>query len=121
MSDSISSLDYVEQLVKRYRASGMTRKYFAARSGISVSTLDRYVRRERDGSLPAAFAPSRNLPVEIAAPEEAASRASAPAASTGLRIRLANGRALEVERGFDAGLLLEVLAVLEENARGERA
>jgi hypothetical protein len=34
---------------------------------------------------------------------------------------LANGRALEIERGFDAGLLLEVLTVLEENARGERA
>ena len=121
MSDSISSLDYGEQLVKRYLASGMTRKDFAARSGISVSKLDCYVRRERNGSLPTAFAPSRILPVEIAAPEEAVSRASAHAAPTGLRIRLANGRALEVERGFDAGLLLEVLAVLEENARGERA
>jgi transcriptional regulator with XRE-family HTH domain len=47
MSDSYSSLDYGEQLVRRYRASGLTRKEFAERSGISVSTLDYYVRRER--------------------------------------------------------------------------
>jgi transcriptional regulator with XRE-family HTH domain len=40
-------LDYGEQLVKRYRASGLTRKEFAERSGISVSTLAYYVRRER--------------------------------------------------------------------------
>ncbi|MCC6263734.1 MAG: helix-turn-helix transcriptional regulator [Bryobacterales bacterium] len=75
MKDSNSSLDYGEQLVMRYRASGMTRKDFAARSGISVSTLDYYVRRERKASLPVAFAPSRLLPVALVASEEAASQA----------------------------------------------
>ena len=121
MNDSNSSLDYGEQLEMRYRASGMTRKGFAARSGVSVSTLDYYVRRERKASLPVAFAPSRILPVEFVASEETTLQAGAPAAPAGIRIRLADGRALEIERGFDAGLLLEVLTVLEENARGERA
>ncbi|MCC6262241.1 MAG: helix-turn-helix transcriptional regulator [Bryobacterales bacterium] len=116
MNDSISSLDYGEQLVMRYRASGMTRKDFAARSGVSVSTLDTYVRRERKASLPDAFAPGRLLPVEIAAPEEVTLHVSAPTASAGIRIRLANGHALEVECGFNAGLLLEVLAVLNSSA-----
>ena len=32
MSDSFLFLDYGEQLVKRYRASGLTRKEFAERS-----------------------------------------------------------------------------------------
>lgn len=121
MSDLFGSLDYGEQLLRRYRASGMSRKGFAARSGISVSTLDYYVRRERKACLPVAFAPSRILPVEFLASEETTLQANSPAAPAGIRIRLANGRALEIERGFDAGLLLEVLAVLEENVRGERA
>jgi transcriptional regulator with XRE-family HTH domain len=47
MSDSYSSFDYGEQVVKRYRASGLTRKAFAEGSGISVSALAYYVRRER--------------------------------------------------------------------------
>ncbi len=47
MNDSISSLDHGEPLVRRFRASGMTRKDFAARSGISVSTRDYYVRHAR--------------------------------------------------------------------------
>ncbi|MCC6265057.1 MAG: helix-turn-helix transcriptional regulator [Bryobacterales bacterium] len=79
MKDSNSSLDYGEQLVLRYRASGMTRQDFAARSGISVSTLDTYARRERKASLPYAFAPSRLLPVEFTAPpEEETPQAGAP-------------------------------------------
>lgn len=121
MSDLLSTLDYGEQLVARYRASGLTRKEFAAQADISVSTLDYYVRRERKASLPAAFVPNRILPVEFDAPEEAGSQASAPTAFGGVRIRLANGRLLEVCRGFDAQLLGEVLAVLEADGVGERA
>ncbi|MCC6264029.1 MAG: helix-turn-helix transcriptional regulator [Bryobacterales bacterium] len=121
MKDSNFSLDYGEQLVMRYRTSGMTRKDLAARSGVSVSTLNYYVRRERKASLPDAFAPGRLLPVEFAAPEGATRQASEPAASAGIRICLASGRALEVERGFDAGLLFEVLAALGGNTQGERA
>ena len=57
----------------------MTRQDFAERSGISVSTLDTYVRRERKASLPDAFAPGRLLPVEFTAPpEEETPQAGAP-------------------------------------------
>ena len=38
-------LDYGEDLVWRYRASGRTRKEFAAEAGIAVTTLDDYIRR----------------------------------------------------------------------------
>ena len=115
MSDLFDSLDYGEQLMMRYRVSGLTRKDFAAQADISVSTLDYYVRRERNASRPAAFAPNRLLPVDLVAPEEAGPQENAPVPSASIAIRLANGRAVEVERGFDAGLLLDLLAVLEAN------
>lgn len=74
------------------------------------------LRHERKASLPAALEPSRILPVEFVAPEEATVQTSAPPGCGGIRIRLANGRLVEVERGIDAQLLCEVLAVLD---RGE--
>lgn len=121
MSDVFDSLDYGEQLVMRYRASGMTRKEFAAQADISVSTLDYYVRRERRASLPAALPPNRILPVDLVAADTEAFPAAAPAESTGIRIGLANGRVVEVRRGFDAELLLELLVVLEARASQERS
>ena len=120
MSDSFSSLDYGEQLVMRYRASGLTRRQFAAQADISVSTLDYYVRREGRASPSVAVAPNRILPVDLIAPEETDSQENVPVTSAGIGIRLANGRVVEVERGFDAALLLEVLAVVETNRTGER-
>ncbi len=39
----------------------------------------------------------------------------------GLRVRLGNGRVIDVARGFYAELLREVVAVLEEVSRGEHA
>ena len=119
MKDAFSTLDYGEQLVKRYRASGRTRKDFAEQADISVSTLDYYVRRERKASLAADFAPNRILPVDLM-PEEELPRPFATGVSGGIAIRLADGRAVEVQSGFDAQLLREVLAVLEPNSSGER-
>lgn len=115
MSDSFDSLDYGEQLVMLYRTSGMARKEFAAQQDIAVSTLDYYVRRERKASQPTGFAPNRIVPVDLIASEETGLQAKAPAPSTGIRIRLAKGRIVEVEHGFDAELLLDVLAVLDGN------
>ena len=102
MSDAFDSLDYGEQLVIRYRASGRTRKEFAEQAGISVSTLDYYVRRERRASMPADFTPNSILPVDlVASGEEPCGVDAAPAFAGGIAIRLANGRVVEVERGFD--------------------
>lgn len=122
MSDAFSTLDYGEQLVIRYRASGLTRKEFAEQSGISVSTLAYYVRRERRASLPAGFTPNRIVPVDLVASDQMPFNQGAGSAfSSGVAIRLANGRTVELQRGFDAQLLGEVLAVLEAEGGGERA
>ena len=120
MSDPCLTLDYGEQLVLRYRASGLTRREFARQADISVSTLDYYVRREGKASPPVALAPNRILPVDLIAPEETGPQESVPVTSAGIAIRLANGRMVEVERGFDAELLLDVLSVLEAHASQER-
>lgn len=80
MKDSSSSLDYGERLVMRYRASGLVRKDFAERAGISVSTLEYYVRRERKASLPAA-APFTIDAVSPSIPAEAPRALLAAAAS----------------------------------------
>ena len=98
----------------------MTRKGFAKQSDISVSALDYYVRRERKASLAAEFPPNRILPVEFVAPEEASPQANVPVTAGGIAIRLANGRVVEVERGFDAQLLRDLLGVLEANTSEER-
>src|SRR3546814_423703 len=114
MSDRHFASDYGEDLVLRYGSSGLTRREFAAQSGISVSTLDYYVRRERKASLPAGFPLNRILPVDLVASDEDATPGTTLKFPGGLVIRLANGRSLEVERGLDAQLLRDVLAVLEE-------
>jgi transcriptional regulator with XRE-family HTH domain len=121
MTDSLCSLDYGEDLVIRYRASGLTRREFAARAGISVSTLDYYVRRERKASLPAALPVNRILPVDLIAEETKAAGSLTMAPAGGVSIWLSNGRRIEVRRGFDAQLLGEGLAVLEAEGGGERA
>ncbi|MCW5796849.1 MAG: hypothetical protein KIS97_21160 [Nitrospira sp.] len=58
--------------------------------------------------------------MDLVLPEEDPSRRESPCLPGGIAIRLANGRAVEVQRGFDAELLCDVLAVLEENRTGER-
>jgi len=120
-------------LVLRYRASGLTRKGYAAQEGISVSALDYYVRREGRAALPAGFPPNRILPVDVIAagaeaPVSGAARPGGvppsgiqPVMPSGVAVRLANGRSIEVERGFDAELLREVVAALEARGVGERA
>ena len=115
MTDTLFSLDYGERLVNRYRASGLTRKEFAAEAAIPVSTLGYYVRRANKESRQEDPAPNRILPVDfVVAGEEL------PEARNGIAIRLANGRSIEVERGFDDQLLLDLLAVLEEARPRER-
>ena len=77
---------------------------------------------------PNLIAPNRILPVEVAVEEPEwegpganALPRSGAALSAGIVIRLANGRAIEVARGFDGGLLREVVAALEANPTPERA
>ena len=110
MSDGFGFLDYGKDVVWRYRASGRTRKEFAAEAGIPVTTLDYYIRRVNRSSAAEQISASRILPVHVVPAEQ---EMFVSAARGGLLVCLANGLAVEVRRGFDAELLCEVLAVLE--------
>ena len=118
MNDGVDVLDYGEDLVWRYRASGRTRKEFAAEAGIAVTTLDDYIRRVRRSSSAEEAAVSRILPVELVTGEH--EETAVRGAQSAVVVRLGNGRAVEVHRGFDAQLRVEVLAVLETSNNAER-
>lgn len=111
MSEILDFLDYASRIVRRYRASGLTRGDFADDCGIPITTLDYYIRRtNRDaGSREAERLPNCILPVDLAV-EEPKREAPFAAAPGGVAVRLGNGRVIEVARGFDRGLQCEVRA-----------
>jgi len=118
MNDGVGFLDYGEDLVGRYRRSGRTRKEFAVEAGIPVTTLDSYIRRVNRSSSGGEASVSRILPVALVTGEH--EETAARGAQSAVVVRLGNGRAVEVQRGFDAQLLVEVLAVLETSNNAER-
>lgn len=87
-----------------YEASGLTREAFCNQGDVGLKTLDRYVTRYRkqraDGS-----EPQRWVTVEVA-----------PRGGCGseMTVLLSTGRRIEVKRGFDAGALRQLVAVLEQ-------
>src|SRR4051795_1176262 len=99
----------VEALVAEFEASGLLREAFCGQRGLAVGTLDKYRRRGHQGE------PSSNgsiLPVEMLwstgqNPNRDAGRDSV------LVVELRGGRRIEVRRGFDAGTLERLVAVLD--------
>jgi hypothetical protein len=87
-----------------YETSGLTREAFCNQRDIHLKTLDRYVTRYRkqkaDGS-----EPQRWVAVEV-------SRHSGSGGE--LAVLLSTGHRIEVKRGFDAGTLRQLVAVLEQ-------
>lgn len=89
-----------EAALARWEASGLSCRAFCASSGVSLKRLYRWRRRLRPrdprgreaGASPGGFA--------LAVP------------SPGVRVRLACGAQIEVDPGFDAALLRQVLAAL---------
>jgi hypothetical protein len=116
----LCSLDDGDDLVIRFRVSGLIRREFSVRVGTSVSTLDSYVWRERRASLPIAMPVNRTHPVDLIASAGGMPEVGAAARWGGVAVRLANDRSVEVPRGFDAQLLRGVLAVLEAGSARER-
>ena len=94
------SREEAERLVGEFEQSGMTRKAFCIERGIAAHTLDYY--RQRHGSKAGATTPQL-LPVELIEAGHVSP----------LRVELANGRRIVVERGFDAVLLQRVVQALE--------
>lgn len=98
-----------EQLVREYEASGLTRESFCAERGVSVTALDKYRRRHRDGT---SAATGQLVAVELVrglgeTAQTAAERSGA------LLVELRKGRRIAVGRGFDATTLERLLTVLE--------
>ena len=98
----------IRQIVSEFATSGMPQSEFCGSRGISRSSLDRYLRKQRaqdQGSR----AGKRLLAVEI----RTASGRSA-SSSSGLVLGLTSGRRIEVNRGFDAATLERLLTVLDK-------
>ena len=90
-------------LIKRQRASGLSVAAFCRRDGVAASSFFEWKRKL--GSAPAT----------LAFVEATVSGTPPPATRSAGRIevRLRSGRRVRVGRGFDRGLLAEVVAALE--------
>jgi hypothetical protein len=100
----------IREIVAEFATSGMPQSEFCGSRGISRSTLDRHLRKQRaqdQGS--SAGTGNRLLAVEI----RTASGSSA-STSSGLVVGLTSGRRIEVNRGFDAATLERLLTVLDK-------
>ena len=98
----------IRQIVAEFATSGMQQSEFCRSRGISRSTLDRHLRKQRVQDQ-ANGVGNRLLAVEV----RAASGSSA-GNSGGLVVALTSGRRIEVGRGFDAATLERLLTVLEK-------
>jgi hypothetical protein len=90
--------------VTEYEASGLTREAFCRERDVPLKTLCRYVtryRRQRGETRQS----QRFVPVEVKKEADAGSA---------LAVLLSGGRRIEVNRGFDAGTLRQLVAVLEQ-------
>ena len=100
----------VGQLVAQFVDSGMRRSEFCRSRGLSLSTLDRHLRKRRwkrkKKSSPAA---GPLVAVELAIRKSPTEHE----ASCGLAVVLAGGRRIEVRRDFDTQALERLVSVLE--------
>mgnify|MGYP002623624138 CR=1 FL=1 len=82
-----SSRETRAAVVADYESSGLTRRDFSLRAGISINTLDSWRRKVREQASP------RIVPVRIASPE--------PGGSIGAGFRLSLPNGMYVEGGWD--------------------
>lgn len=94
-------------LVAEFEASGLMREAFCQERGLAVGTLDKYRRRMR-GVRHSVVGPM--IPVEVVS---SAGRDTRTGGDGVLVVESLSGRRIEVRRGFDAGTLEQLLAVLD--------
>jgi hypothetical protein len=117
----------VEELLRDYAASDLRRREFCLSRGIGVSTLSHHLKRSRQAS---AGAHPQFVAVELCCakpalqhvvagqvaplrdPAEGSSWADR-ARSSGLAVVLTGDRRIEVQHGFDAGVLEQLVRALE--------
>jgi hypothetical protein len=97
-------------LVAEFVSSGMRRSEFCQSRGLSFSTLDRHLKKQRwkRRRRPASSA-GRLVPVELAAKESP--RQHEP--SYGLSVVLPGGRRIEVHPDFDTNTFKRLVSLLE--------
>jgi transposase-like protein len=98
----------IRQIVAEFATSGMQQSEFCRSRGISRSTLDRHLRKQRtqdQGSRDG----NRLLAVEVRT-----ASASSASHSSGLVVALSSRCRIEVNRGFDAATLERLLTVLDK-------
>ena len=103
----------MERLAGLYLTSGMKRSEFCRSHGLGLSTLTRYLKRQKDREGAAAskgVEQSRLVAVELADP---VATVSTDEVAGVLTVLLSNRRRVEVGRGFDAATLAQLVTVLE--------
>ncbi len=93
------SADEVRAVVQQYTASGLSQREFSEQTGIKLSTLGRYVRREKRPDVPPQLAP-----VKLEAPAEP---------DTGFVLMLGNGRRIAGGWEFSDTALARLIRVVE--------
>ena len=96
----------IRQMVAEFATSGMQGSEFCRSRGISRSTLDRHLRKQRAQDR----AGNRLLAVEV----RAGGGTWAGNSGGGLVLALSSGHRIEVNRDFDAATLERVLMVLDK-------
>ena len=91
-------------MVVEYETTGMSRIEFCQKHGLALSTLAQYQRRRKQAQ-DEGTGPSRLLAVELSGAHAADAR--------GLAVVLRGGLRIEVERGFDAQTLQQLVSLLE--------
>jgi hypothetical protein len=97
-------------LVSEFVNSGMLRSEFCRSRGVSYSTLDRHLKKQRwKRKTRRASVSSKLVAVELAIKKPAAERQ----ASCGLAVVMSGGRRIEVQRDFDVQTFERLVSVLE--------
>ena len=97
----------IEQIVAEFEASGMRRSEFCRSRGLSWSTLNRHLKRQRR-KRHVTKQVGRLLTVELAGRDRTGQRERG-----GLAVVLASGRRIEVGSGFDTHTLQPLVSALE--------
>jgi hypothetical protein len=93
-----------DRLAAEYEASGLSREEFCNQRDVALKTLARYVTRYRRQQAENSQQ-QRWVAVEVT---------GHVASGSELAVLVSSGRRIEVKRGFDAGTLRQLVAVLEQ-------
>lgn len=89
------SKEEISRVVEEFRASGLTKVEYSLRSGVPLSTLGNYCRRQNAGGL---------VRVEV---QDTAGQ------NTGLAVVLAGGRRIEIGSQFEQATLVRLIRAVE--------